>query len=297
MKVLFNEQIKKDLAYKLKEIKKGYKIPIISDTMFHVMLNNEKRKKYSAYLIALSLKENYDEILNSIELVKNKIDKDKYIEKSKTVDFVCKIKDNVVNIEMNNNVSKGELERNLSYLFDLYKSNVIRGGSYSYSNVVQININNFTFSNNKNTIECHMLKSDDTILTDKIKFYNIYLPNIRQKMYNKEKLSELERLLLVLNEEGSTSKSIGKGYNIMEEYINDAIDASEDDNVIGLYDKEMHDKLKENTRLKESYEKGIEQGINSRNIEIAKSMLDKSIDDNIISEITGLSKEEINKLM
>ena len=305
MKSLLEKEISKKNAYKKEKLTKGYKIPIISDTMFHVMLNNKKRKKYSAYLISLSLKEDYEEILNNLELVKNKLDKDKYIDQNKTVDYVCKINDDIVNIEMNNNVSKGELERNLSYLFVLYKSNLIRGGSYDYSNVVQININNFTFKDNNNTVECYVFKNEeDIVFTNKIKFYNIYLPNIRKKLYSKEKLSELERLLLVLNEESSKSKDIGKGYSIMEEYITDAIDASEDDKIIGLYDKEMHEELKINTRLKESYENGVSEGISQgilqgasdKQIEIAKNMLIKNMDIDTISELTSLTKEKIENL-
>lgn len=36
------------------------------------------------------------------------------------------------------------------------------------------------------------------VFTDKLKFINIYLPNIRKKSYNE--LTDLERLLLVFNE-------------------------------------------------------------------------------------------------
>ncbi|CDF11412.1 putative uncharacterized protein [Mycoplasma sp. CAG:776] len=43
-------------------------------------------------------------------------------------------------------------------------------------------------------------------------------------------------------------------------------------------------------------ELGIEQGKQERNIEIAKNMLMKNMDINIISEITGLSVEEIEKI-
>lgn len=41
---------------------------------------------------------------------------------------------------------------------------------------------------------------------------------------------------------------------------------------------------------------GFIQGINQRNIDIAKSMLEKNFDINLISELTGLSVEEIKKL-
>ena len=41
---------------------------------------------------------------------------------------------------------------------------------------------------------------------------------------------------------------------------------------------------------------GIEQGINKRNIEIAKNMLKQNLSIDMISSITGLSIEEINNL-
>ena len=41
---------------------------------------------------------------------------------------------------------------------------------------------------------------------------------------------------------------------------------------------------------------GLEQGKSSRNIEIAKNMLNKGMDISTISECTGLSKEEIEEL-
>ena len=45
--------------------------------------------------------------------------------------------------------------------------------------------------------------------------------------------------------------------------------------------------------MKKGLEKGIEQGENKKSIEIAKIMLDKNMDISLISEITKLSKEEI----
>ena len=46
----------------------------------------------------------------------------------------------------------------------------------------------------------------------------------------------------------------------------------------------------------EGIQQGIEQGAEQRNIAIAKSMLKKKLDINMISEITGLSVEQVKKL-
>ena len=72
-------------SYKKKEYYKGYKIPIISDTMFKTMLNNTNRKQYASLLIAITLNKDYEEIYNNIEFVKDTLDKERDIEKGRAV--------------------------------------------------------------------------------------------------------------------------------------------------------------------------------------------------------------------
>ena len=62
---MLNREMSRKNSYELKELKelkKGERIPIVSDTMFHVMLNNSSRKQYSAYLIALVLNLDYEKV-------------------------------------------------------------------------------------------------------------------------------------------------------------------------------------------------------------------------------------------
>ena len=144
------------------------------------------------------------------------------------------------------------------------------------------------------------------ILTNKIKIMHLYLPKIKEKYYNKEKLSELEKIILVFNLSNKNELDNIIGDNkIMKEYKKEALDASHDEEVIGLYDKELEDFYNrqaayyeiEEKAMKEGLEKGIKKGIeqdeNKKSIEIAKIMLDKNMDISLISEITKLSKEEI----
>ena len=62
-KTLLNEKITRRDQYVLQEITEGYKIPLISSTMFEVMLNNESRKKYVAYLLSLIIDKSMDYIM------------------------------------------------------------------------------------------------------------------------------------------------------------------------------------------------------------------------------------------
>ena len=86
----------------------------------------------------------------------------------------------------------------------------------------------------------------------------------------------------------------------MEDYVKESIKASQDEEVIGLYDKELHLEKLRLSELKEAREKGIEQGIEKgieqEKIEIVKNMLKDEVDISVISKYTGLSKEEIEKL-
>ena len=285
-------------SYKKEEYYKGYKIPIISDTMFKTMINNTDRKQYASLLISIVLKKDYKEIYDNIEFIKGTLDKEREIEKGREVDFICKVDNEYVGIEMNNNFSKSALERNISYCMDIYKSNLRRGESYSFNHVVQININNFFFKGNDQGEEEYSLKNNKgELLTDKIKIFNIYLPLIRKKYYNGEELSDLEKLMLVFNEEDNEKLSkVYEGESIMEEYVKDAKRASMEDDIVGLYDKELHEEKLRITELEEARNKGFEAGKNESILETARNLLEEKVNIDTISKCTGLSKEEINNL-
>jgi len=83
------------------------------------------------------------------------------------------------------------------------------------------------------------------------------------------------------------------------------LDLPEDYNeeeTIGLYDKELHLKMLHNSELKEAreegLEKGIEQGIEQgekkAKIETAKNLLENGVSLEIVMNSTGLTEEEIN---
>lgn len=304
---MLNRELSKKGAYKLEKIKKGEKIPIVSNTMFNTMINNTKRKKYAAYLISLVLELDYQKVYDGLEFQKEGIDREKEIHQGKTVDFICKIDNEIICIEMNNNLSSTKpLSRNISYASDLYKAGVNQGTGYNYNKVIQININNFTFKGNDETLEVYYIgNKKGEAFTDKLVFFQIYIPNIKKKLYNGEKLSELEKLILVFNENDEENlKRLCGGNEIMEDYVKEAKEASERDEIIGLYDKEMH---LENIRISEiedariegleqGVKQGIKRGIKQDKIEIAKNMLNDNMDIDIISKYTGLSIKEIEKL-
>jgi predicted transposase/invertase (TIGR01784 family) len=138
-----------------------------------------------------------------------------------------------------------------------------------------------------------MLQNKDGLVLDDHKIIiNIYIPNLRRKCYNEgiEKLEEVEKYLLVLTEKGiNEAKEIGGNIEIMDEYIDEAVEVSYESGFGEAYDKEeaIYD---------DGIKKGMEQGMKNEKIEIAKSLLEHNISIDIIMESTGLTKEEIEKL-
>ena len=63
------------------------------------------------------------------------------------------------------------------------------------------------------------------------------------------------------------------------------------------YDKFWDFVSVERTLLDDRYQKGREEGMNQRSLEIARNMLAKGMDASTVLEITGLSIEEIQKLI
>ena len=82
-----------------------------------------------------------------------------------------------------------------------------------------------------------------------------------------------------------------------EKLVNRAKELSGDDGYIRLFDKEENYKeLIRNTELAEAHEKGKLEGSEERALEIAKKCLEKNMNIDTITELTGLSIEEIDKL-
>ncbi|MCI9084461.1 MAG: hypothetical protein HFH46_02440 [Bacilli bacterium] len=65
---------------------------------------------------------------------------------------------------------------------------------------------------------------------------------------------------------------------------------------VGLMSEEEEAEKLQNTLISEAKEEGLAEGFKQKEIEIAKNMLNKKMDIETISDITGLTKEKIETL-
>ena len=313
-KTLHDLELDNEYVLKLsRNIKKGQKISILSDTMLKAMFQNENRIKYSAKFLSYFIDVEYEDILNNICLAKNELDKNNESDKGERCDYVALLSDTSLNIEVNNNSSLEVLERNMEYAHRLYSKKIKRGEeNYQYTQVIQFNLNNFAFKGNDKIVDIYTVTNDDNIgLSNKLIFVQIYVPNLRKKWYTKgiKSLSEEEKYILALVEMDLDKLNDLGGENIMDEYVKEAEEVSFEGGVGEAYDKEWalrdqgyRDGLSQGKAegfsqgKVEGKAEGISEGKNERNIEIAKSLVRNKVDMSIIVDSTGLTEDEINTL-
>ena len=271
-------------------------IPTIVDDVFHIMINNEERKKYLSLIISEVLHLDYDYVVRNIKLLNNKLDKNKVKETTKTVDCICLIDEYIVLVEMNRYGNVNTLIRNIEYLFKIFTNLRKKGEGYKYKKVRLINIDNFRFKGIEDSIIKYRLSNIEKekfhFLTDICEIYHISLPNIRKKMYTNSKLNLLERFMLVMNEEESERlKEIIGGNKIMEEYRKD-MDSILEDGIISI---EEHEEIERHFRRDERLD-AMAEGKKEEKTDIAKNMLKNNFSINDIHIATGLSNKQIATL-
>ena len=288
-------------------------IPMTYDKMFKSVLTSKEARGYLASIIS-----------DITGLPKNKIEKDMIIknseysinsisEKKKISDLVVEIKDSVINLEMNKYYYDGLIDRNHEYIAKIRESLVKEGETYSeLKKIIQINFDNY-----------NKYKPDDRVIIkfemrDKekgveegvgIESYHVILPNVKEKYYNEDNKDELVgKLVIMVEERYEELEKLIEKYTELRPVGKKMVEISRDEELQGIYDAEEHARKVRNsimaTELKKNFfeglnkgmKKGIKEGIKSNKEEMTKNMLSKNFDKNIISEITGLSLEEIDNI-
>ena len=143
--------------------------------------------------------------------------------------------------------------------------------------------------------------------------YDIYLENIKEKYYNNDKLTKLEKYMLMLKlRKREELLEVSKGDKDMSEVYKKLDDLSKDKYYALLYDEEekkayenkciLEDAIedaKENgysSGYNSGYDSGKSDGISNEKINIAKNLLSMKMALEDISKATGLTIDEIKKI-
>jgi len=232
-----------------------------------------------------------------------------YYDKRTIVDLIVELEDGTkIGIEMNTNVNKYLMDRNIFYMFKIISKDMRKGSLYSKLNKhIQINID--CEGKHIKPIERYSLmeKEKHKILTDKIEIVRVDLPYYVEKCYNRDikELDYKDKFIGIIGiENKKLLESLTKGDKNMEEIVDKVEDFSRDEEILGAYDAEWHKQEMERVvrlaQLEEAQEQGIEQGLKQgieQGIEqTALNMLKENLNIEIISKVTGLNIDQIKKL-
>ena len=272
----------------------------------HILLNliNAVRTDYN--------QEPFEEVkvLNTFNLKETISDKQSIVD----VRAVTKSGETVL-IEIQRVGNQSFVYRSLYYWAKGYISNLRNNEKYNdLKQVIVINILDFNLLKDiKKEHSCYVIKELETnhILTNHLEMHFLELPKylsssstLTDELYAwfyfltiKEKREKMEEIMEMLVKKNPIMKEVYDEYN---KFVNTK-DLFEN---YAEYEKNYFDILALNEErikgreegLKEGLEKGIEQGEKNKAISMAKNMKARDMDLNLISELTGLSIQEIESL-
>ena len=278
-------------------LEEGKVVPLSNDLVFKNVVKNVVNRDFLAKIINLVTGIDYDYLFRNMIVIDADIpDKSVFVHHNEQ-DVVVTIDNKYINVEMSNDKAKNKRKNEITshkYASSMY----VKGSDYSESYIFyQIAIENYNiFKNSDLVTEVGLadLKNGE-IETDEFRKFHVNLKNIPDKCYNE--LSERERYFkLFLIDDIEELEKISMGDDIMKKVVETVKSLSSDPIFMSELEKQQLDEYCSAMAIVDAKKEGKKEGKKERNIEIAKNMLAKNSDVQFISECTGLSIDEINKL-
>ncbi|MCZ9886091.1 Rpn family recombination-promoting nuclease/putative transposase [Brachyspira hyodysenteriae] len=235
--------------------------------------------------------------------------KENYEDKETIADVKCITQNGtVVIIEIQLQGNSRFPERILYYWASNYSKLLKQGEKYdALTPVISINLLNFNLDNNDSIHSCYMIYDTNKkrLLTDHLQIHIIELKKFKYnsleydlncwlKFFTMKDKDNKEVIMSELVKEKPIMEEVQRRYN---NFIKDRLMMNEyDKRQAYLYGNQIM--LEEERRLGrvEGKEEGIKEGIEQEKYSLARNMKNKNMDLNLISELTGLSIEKIEKL-
>ena len=274
-----------------------------NDVIFKCLLGNPGNERITKGFLETILKRK----IESIDLSKNPILRREFKDdKLGVLDILAELDGKEkCNIEMQLIDQSNIIERILYYWSRLYTRQIKTGEDYSLlEKTIVILITDFEVKNLKE-MDYHSVwkimdnKTGGKILTDKLEIDIIELPKIKGREKDKDKL--LDWLYFLENPKSERVTEKMKENENLKEAVKKLDNLSEDEKMQRIADLRqkaiMDEKAIYEKGLEVGIEKGIMEGSQKEKIEIAKKMLDLKIDKETIAEATGLTEQEIEKIL
>ena len=280
------------------------KLPLTSDIVFKRAFSREGSEDILKALLEAILDKPIQEVV-----VKNpELPRNLYDSKAGVLDVKVGIDKNIIcDIEMQVQDLKNIDKRSTYYMATLETDEIKKGEDYrEIKNVIVINLLNFEFYKRNSYHNIAHMKFEKTkeneyvdmgyteeeeIATSDLEMHFIEIPKFEKK--NPEAETKLEQWLWLLAGREDKLEMAKKENKEIKKAMDIINEMSMDEKEWELYMSRQRAILDYNTGMRDARE----EGARIKNIENAKNMLKEKIDVQIIEKVTGLTKEEIEKLV
>lgn len=270
-------------------------ISLKADTTFKYLYKNERTRKWFDRII----KEKFGINLREFELVDNELNTGNKV-KDYRLDLNLQKGNTIVILEMNQDYYQFLEAKSYQYLYRVAGKRFYVGEDYESTQTKLILFNDFRNPKMKElkTGNYMFMDPETNLIIEDIESFEIYLPNFKNSCYD--------------NNEVDVSLSLfsASSYDSMRELTNNPKDLiiieelerlAMDEKFLFEYDHEIDRKKTENSIRKESYENGLqdglEQGEKNKQVEIVKAMIEDGVSIDKVSSYVDLSVDEINKII
>ena len=292
------------MRYKMQKL---FKITLRNDYAFKRVFGTEENKDVLQDLLECIL-DIPPESIAGLELLDKEFHKELLSEKLGVLDIKLRLKDGTfIDIEIQNNWHFDFPERTLYYWSKMYNEAIKQGQDYTnLPKCITINLIGKGFNKNKRLHNRYFVIEKDTKepLVSKLEIHILNLEKaklLKGSQYKDNKTKRLLNWLKFIETDNPEVRKMLAQESPMMRKANTVIELMEmSPRDKWLYESRMkyeHDKA---SCISEGYRQGIKRGFADgayqKSIETARIMKHEAFDLNIISKITGLSKEEIDKL-
>ena len=225
--------------------------------------------------------------------------------KSKRVDALILAINKKIEIEINASINEYVYIRNMAYICNIYSTNALVGDSYNQNiDIIQINLT-WGLDYEESKREFRIIDKNGNVYVKNLLIMEINMEYYKKIWYSKDekKIKENELLVMLDLNEGELKK-MPKSDKISEKYVESVTIVNNDPFFQEYMSHEEDQRKMQNSLIREAedsgYEKGIKLGeekLEKEKIDIAKRLLNMYMNKEDIIKATGLTPEEIKKLL
>ena len=270
------------------------------DKMFKAIFVGEDKKRTDLLCELLSecLETKVDRIIKFIPIELNARRKKRY----KRVDLLLEAGKRKINLELNSTYNEEDKIRNMNYYFSFCSQYTIAGEKYDIeSEFIHISLN-YNVRKDTPLIKCYTIydKSHEEELDPRFKYYEINVEKFAKLWYDNDIESVMKAPILTMigiKDEEELEKYSKKMNNaIIKESVDNLKRLNNDAAFVYGLTPEEDEMLVINTRDEFVRREALTEGEAEGKTKIAINLLKKNYPVDEIVEITGLSKEDIEKL-